>query len=160
MSSENICLFFKLSGMSPPIMRCASPSAMAVLPTPGSPIKIGLFFVRRDRICNTRRISSSRPMTGSNLPARARSFRFLAYLFSAWYVSSALASLALCPLRSSLTASVAVLASKPWVLSRRPEGVSVLSMAIRSSSSVMYSSPNCLSNSCALLKTFSASAFR
>ena len=28
-------------------MRCASPSTMAVLPTPGSPIKTGLFLVRR-----------------------------------------------------------------------------------------------------------------
>ena len=29
-------------------MRCASPSTMAVLPTPGSPMSTGLFFVRRD----------------------------------------------------------------------------------------------------------------
>ena len=44
---------------------------MAVLPTPGSPIRTGLFLVRRDRTWMTRRISSSRPMTGSSLPARA-----------------------------------------------------------------------------------------
>ena len=35
---------------SPLTMRCASPSTMAVLPTPGSPISTGLFLVRR---CNT-----------------------------------------------------------------------------------------------------------
>jgi hypothetical protein len=44
---------------------------MAVLPTPGSPISTGLFLVRRLRIWMTRRISSSRPMTGSSLPLRA-----------------------------------------------------------------------------------------
>ena len=38
------------------------------LPTPGSPISTGLFFVRRERTCTTRRISSSRPMTGSSFP--------------------------------------------------------------------------------------------
>ena len=35
------------SGVSPLTMRCASPSTMAVLPTPGSPISAGLFLVRR-----------------------------------------------------------------------------------------------------------------
>ena len=38
----------------------------------GSPISTGLFFVLRDRIWTTRRISASRPMTGSSLPVRAR----------------------------------------------------------------------------------------
>ena len=36
------------SGTSPSMIRLASPSTMAVLPTPGSPISTGLFFVRRD----------------------------------------------------------------------------------------------------------------
>ena len=31
-------------------MRSAKPSAIADLPTPGSPIRIGLFFLRRDKI--------------------------------------------------------------------------------------------------------------
>lgn len=35
---------------SPLIIRCAKPSTIAVLPTPGSPISTGLFLVRR---CNT-----------------------------------------------------------------------------------------------------------
>ena len=39
---------------------------MAVLPTPGSPMRTGLFFVRRLSTWMTRRISSSRPMTGSS----------------------------------------------------------------------------------------------
>ena len=48
-SSASSFLSFKDSGTSPLMMRSAKPSAMAVLPTPGSPIKTGLFFVRRDK---------------------------------------------------------------------------------------------------------------
>ena len=33
------------------------PSAMAVLPTPGSPTKIGLFLLLLDKICKVQRIS-------------------------------------------------------------------------------------------------------
>ena len=73
MSSARMRLFFRPSGTSPLTMRCARPSTMAVLPTPGSPISTGLFLVRRCSTWMVRRISSSRPMTGSSLPeARAR----------------------------------------------------------------------------------------
>ena len=58
------------AGTSPAAIRCASPSTTAVLPTPGSPTTIGLFLLRRPRICITRRISSSRPITGSSAPRR------------------------------------------------------------------------------------------
>ena len=84
MSSENSCLSFRFSGTSPRTILCARPSTMAVLPVPGSPISIGLFFVRRERICSTRLISSSRPMTGSSFPARASSTRFFAYFERLW----------------------------------------------------------------------------
>ena len=47
MSSDKTRLFFNESGTSPLTIRCAKPSTIAVLPTPGSPIKTGLFFVRR-----------------------------------------------------------------------------------------------------------------
>ena len=57
---------------------------MAVLPTPGSPIRTGLFLVRRLSTWMTRRISSSRPMTGSSLPARASAVRSRPYFSSAW----------------------------------------------------------------------------
>jgi hypothetical protein len=43
----------------------------------------GLFFVRRLRTWMTRRISSSRPMTGSSLPARASVVRSRPYFSSA-----------------------------------------------------------------------------
>ena len=43
----NSCFFNKFSGTSPEIIRVASPSTIAVFPTPGFPISTGLFFVRR-----------------------------------------------------------------------------------------------------------------
>src|SRR4026209_1794043 len=52
-------------------MRSANPSTIAVLPTPGSPMRTGLFLVRRLRTWIVRRISSSRAMTGSSFPAPA-----------------------------------------------------------------------------------------
>ena len=55
---------------------------MAVLPTPGSPINAGLFFVRRASTWITRRISAVRPITGSSRPARARSVRLTLYFSS------------------------------------------------------------------------------
>ena len=53
----------------------ASPSTMALLPTPGSPIRMGLFFLRRPKISTTRSISRSRPTQGSNLPNAAWSVK-------------------------------------------------------------------------------------
>ncbi len=78
-SSATTLRFFRLSGTSPRTMRWARPSTMAVLPTPGSPMSTGLFLVRRESTCMTRRISSSRPMTGSSLPCSAASVRSRPY---------------------------------------------------------------------------------
>ena len=83
-SSEITRLSLSVSGTSPRTIRWARPSAIAVLPTPGSPIRTGLFLVRRLRTWMTRRISSSRPMTGSSLPARASAVRSRPYFSSAW----------------------------------------------------------------------------
>ena len=77
MSSVSTRLLSSVSGTSPLTIRWARPSTIAVLPTPGSPMSAGLFFVRRDRIWMTRSISFSRPMTGSSLPARAASVRLI-----------------------------------------------------------------------------------
>ena len=77
---------------------------MAVLPTPGSPISTGLFLVRRASTWMVRRISSSRPMTGSSLPLRASSVRSRAYFLSASYWFSAVALSAVRPLRKSAIA--------------------------------------------------------
>ena len=78
-SSAMTRLSFSPSGTSPRTIRWASPSAIAVLPTPGSPIRTGLFFVRRLSTWMTRRISSSRPITGSSSPWRAASVRSRPY---------------------------------------------------------------------------------
>ena len=67
--------FFKVSGMSPEATLCANPSTIAVLPTPASPMSTGLFLVRRESTWMTRRISSSRPITGSSLSWRASAVR-------------------------------------------------------------------------------------
>ena len=48
-SKVKITLFFITSGTFPATISAASPSAMAVLPTPGSPIKTGLFLVLLDK---------------------------------------------------------------------------------------------------------------
>src|SRR4029453_4134793 len=92
MSSATSCLPLSPSGTSPATIRCASPSTIAVLPTPGSPMRTGVFLVRRESTWMTRRISSSRPMTGSSLPRRARSVRSREYRWSAWYFSSGFGS--------------------------------------------------------------------
>ena len=55
----------------------ASPSAIAVLPTPASPTNTGLFLRRRHSTSMVRCSSSARPISGSSWPCRARSVRFV-----------------------------------------------------------------------------------
>ncbi len=61
----------------PRATRSAKPSTTAVLPTPASPVRIGLFWRRRIRMSTTWRISKSRPSTGSILPVFAFSVRLM-----------------------------------------------------------------------------------
>ena len=105
MSSATTRLLRRPSGTSPSTMRRASPSTMAVLPTPGSPMSTGLFFVRRDSTWMTRRISSSRPMTGSSLPLRASSVRSRPNRSRAWYWSSGFSLVTRWLPRTSLSAA-------------------------------------------------------
>ena len=63
--------------------REASPSAIAVLPTPDSPTNTGLFLRRRHSTSMVRWSSSVRPMSGSSSPWRARSVRLTQNAFSA-----------------------------------------------------------------------------
>ena len=70
------------SGISPLTIFCARPSTTAVFPTPGSPIKHGLFFILLHNISNNLWFSFSLPITGSNIPSRANSVRSLPYLSS------------------------------------------------------------------------------
>ena len=62
-------------GTSPDAMRCAKPSTTAVLPTPASPVRIGLFCRRRISTSMIWRISSSRPRIGSISPDFALAVR-------------------------------------------------------------------------------------
>ena len=55
----------------------ASPSAMAVLPTPGSPISMALALVRRASTNSISSISRSRPITGSIFLALALAVRLV-----------------------------------------------------------------------------------
>ncbi len=55
---------------------CAIPSTMAVLPTPGSPMRSGLFVRRLPRTSIASSTSRSRPTSGSSFPAAASSVRF------------------------------------------------------------------------------------
>ena len=103
-SSEKIVQFFNPSGTSPLTILIANPSAIAVLPTPGSPIKHGLFFVFLERILITFLISSSLPITGSNFCFLASSTKSVPYFFKASYVSSGLSLVTLVfPLTSNKT---------------------------------------------------------
>ena len=77
------------SGTSPSTIRWARPSTTAVLPTPGSPMSTGLFLVRRLSTWITRRISASRPMTGSSRPSSAACVRSTENFSRDSYVDSA-----------------------------------------------------------------------
>ena len=66
-SRINILLSSIVSGTSPASILCAIASIIAVLPTPGSPIRHGLFFVLLLKTWITLWISVSLPTTGSNL---------------------------------------------------------------------------------------------
>ena len=79
MSSENIVLSRRPSGTSPFSILMASPSTMAVFPTPGSPIRTGLFFVFLESMRITFLISLSLPITGSSFCILALSTRSYPY---------------------------------------------------------------------------------
>ena len=55
----------------------AKPSIHAVLPTPGSPKRIGLFLFFLDKISIILSISDSLPITGSILPSLQSSVMFM-----------------------------------------------------------------------------------
>ena len=70
-SKSIILLFFKFSGTSPAMIFSASPSTIAVFPTPGSPTKHGLFLFLLEIICIILSISFSLPIIVSYLPSSA-----------------------------------------------------------------------------------------
>ena len=116
-SRDTITLDFKFSGTSPEIILCANPSTIAVLPTPGSPKRMGLFLVLLAKICNNLLISSSRPITGSILPFKANALRFVEYRSNTRYLDSACTSRLFCPPLRSIIAARRFFCSKPESLS-------------------------------------------
>ena len=70
-----------LSGTDCSIILVLIPSAKAVFPTPGSPIRIGLFLVLLDKTCIDLFISLSLPMIGSILLFFANSVKSIVYFF-------------------------------------------------------------------------------
>ena len=98
-SRVKIVLSLSPSGTSPRTIRWASPSTIAVFPTPGSPISTGLFLVFLERIRMTRRISESRPITGSNFPDFACSTKSIPYFFNARNEFSGVLDVTFCPPR-------------------------------------------------------------
>ncbi len=87
-SSSKMVLSIRLSGTSRLTIRCASPSTIAVLPTPGSPISTGLFFLLRLKMRTVLLTSSSRPMTGSTFPFLTSSTRSRPYFSKTSYCTS------------------------------------------------------------------------
>ena len=87
-SSAITRLFARLVGTSFAAIFCAKPSTIAVLPTPGSPNKIGLFLLFLIKICIMRVISSSRPITGSSSLFSAFAVRSMPYFSRLSSVSS------------------------------------------------------------------------
>jgi len=88
MSSEITFFPDNNSGTSFATIFWAKPSTIAVFPTPASPIRTGLFLVRRLRICISRKISTFLPITGSNFPSRAWSVRSREYFCRFLYLES------------------------------------------------------------------------
>ena len=113
-SSETSCLSLSESATSPATMRWARPSTTAVLPTPGSPMSTGLFFVRRVSTWLTRRISASRPITGSSLPLARDLGEVDAVLFERALLLLVRAGSALHVGQSGPVLSVLLLRSEVW----------------------------------------------
>jgi len=151
-SSDNTRLSFNPSGTSPLTMRCAKPSTMAVLPTPGSPISTGLFLVRRCSTCMVRRISSSRPITGSSLPSSARLFRSSVYLSNASRLFSASGSFTDSPPRTSLIFSDNTDFTMPARANNLPASPLSSQSASKIASLDTYWSPRCCASLSARLK--------
>jgi hypothetical protein len=78
-SKVRTATFSSAGGTSPAAIRRAKPSTTAVLPTPASPVRIGLFCRRRVRMSMICRISGSRPSTGSMSARRARAVKSIVY---------------------------------------------------------------------------------
>ncbi len=113
-SSEYIVASARILGTSLSVILSANPSAMAVLPTPASPTNSGLFLRLRHRTWMVRSTSLARPISGSILPSRARSFRLLVKLSNALLRVSAPPSSVSTALSSLLPSTSVCNGEIPW----------------------------------------------
>ena len=93
-SNWNICSVKSWSGTLPDTILLAIPSTTAVLPTPASPINIGLFLLYLMSTSIHLSISYSLPIVSSNRPSAARCVRSRVNKLSIEFVSFSLALLA------------------------------------------------------------------
>ena len=112
-SRAKIVLPWSGSGTSLFTILWARPSTIAVLPTPGWPIKTGLFFFLLERILWQFLISVSRPITGSIFPSLASFVKFLPYFSKGLFVSSGLSFVTFWPFLTFLSSFEKFLAFNP-----------------------------------------------
>ena len=94
------------SGTLPCTMLNAIPSAIAVLPTPGSPTSNTLFLLRRPNASAMLSSSSDLPITGSIRSRFTSSFKFVVKLFNAFNAALDISS-------SSIISSTSLLIYSP-----------------------------------------------
>mmetsp|Transcript_94625 Transcript_94625/g.276610 ORF Transcript_94625/g.276610 Transcript_94625/m.276610 type:complete len:297 (-) Transcript_94625:170-1060(-) len=150
-SNATTRLAFKASGTSPTTMRCAKPSTIAVFPTPGSPMMMGLFLVRRAKTWITRLISSSRPITGSSFPASPSATRSWPYFASASKLASPVGLSTFFEPRQSLTACC-IWGRLKLASERALRILFCLQMARNKSGRLRWESPFCFCSPSASLK--------
>ena len=107
-SRANNSAFLRISGTVPATILSAKPSAIAVLPTPASPTRIGLFFFLLHKTCTTLVISAALPITGSILPSFALSNKLIEYFARKLSFSSSSSS-SLCVLVCEMTSKTSSL---------------------------------------------------
>ena len=100
-----------------------------------------------------RRISSSRPITGSSLPFSARSVRSTQYLSKAWRDSSTFGSVTAAPPRMLLIASISFSRVTPASFRTRPASLLSSTIANSINSLAIYWSPRCCANLSVRLKS-------
>ena len=154
-SSANIFLFLSPSGTSPLSILCASPSTTAVLPTPGSPISTGLFFVFLDRILITFRISASRPITGSSFCCLALSTRsYPNFSIASYELSGSSLSTLWLPLISASSLRNAFLLTPQPLRSSLISESALSTMPRNKCSTDTYVSPICFASFSAWMRAF------
>ncbi len=122
-------------------------------------MRTGLFFVRRESTCTTRRISWSRPMTGSSLPSRAAAVKSVPNFSSALYVPSGSGVVTRCPPLTFSNASSSRCAEAPCRSSSSPVWPPLAARPISRCSVETYSSPRSRARSVASASAASSSLF-